>query len=162
MGYELDIQDIDEDLDLAVLAAARQSRQVFSGDLLVSADGDERAQINPPIGGKVHSGAQRAASLWERLVLPSAFAPVTNITAGVDCHQRLVTTPRRWCCQRGKTTMNRNTNVNCLCSLLDAYEQTSDETARLRIRQVMYVHGIVDAVLSERIYLLPEASLASR
>ena len=58
--------------------------------------------------------------------------------------------------------MNRNTNVNCLCSLLDAYEQTSDETARLRIRQVMYVHGVVDAVLSERIYLLPEASLASR
>ena len=40
MGYELDIQDIDEDLDLAVVAAARQSRQVFSGDLLVSAVGD--------------------------------------------------------------------------------------------------------------------------
>ena len=57
--------------------------------------------------------------------------------------------------------MNRTTNVNCLCNLLDAFEQTSDETVRLRIRQAMYVHGIVDAVLSERIYLLPENSLAS-
>ena len=58
--------------------------------------------------------------------------------------------------------MNRTTNVYCLLSLLDAFEQTSDETDRLRIRQAIYVHGIVDAVLSERIYLLPEASLASR
>ena len=62
----------------------------------------------------------------------------------------------------GETTMNRNTNFHCLWRLLDAYEQTSDEKARLRIRQAMYIHGIVDAVLSDRIDLLPEVSLASR
>ena len=58
--------------------------------------------------------------------------------------------------------MNRKTNINCLSSLLVAFKQTSDDAARLRIRQAMYVHGIVDAVLTERVDLLPEASFASR
>ena len=58
--------------------------------------------------------------------------------------------------------MDRNTNINCFCSLLDAFKQTSDEVARLRIRQAIYVHGIVDAVLTERVNLLPEASHAFR
>lgn len=58
--------------------------------------------------------------------------------------------------------MDRNTNINCLYSLLNIYEQSSDDKTRLRIRQAMYIHGIVDAVLSERVDLLPEASLTSR
>ena len=58
--------------------------------------------------------------------------------------------------------MDRNTNINCLFSLFDAFKQTSDDAARLRIRQAMYLHGIVDAVLTERVDLLPEASFASR
>ena len=58
--------------------------------------------------------------------------------------------------------MDRNTNISCLCSLLDAFEQTSDDASRFKIRQAMYIHGIVDAVLSERVELLPEATLASQ
>jgi len=57
--------------------------------------------------------------------------------------------------------MDRITNINCLCNLLDIYEQSSDDKACLRIRQAMYIHGIVDAVLSERVDLLPETSLTS-
>jgi len=59
-------------------------------------------------------------------------------------------------------TMDHNTNINCLCILLDIYKQSSNAKARLRIRQAMYIHGIVDAVLSERVDLLPESSLTSR
>ena len=58
--------------------------------------------------------------------------------------------------------MDRNTNINCLSNLLTTFQQTSDDAARLRIRQAMYVHGIVEAVLTERVDLLPEASFASR
>ena len=58
--------------------------------------------------------------------------------------------------------MDRNTNINCLSILFATFKQTSDDAARLRIRQAMYIHGIVDAVLTQRIDLLPEASLASR
>ena len=58
--------------------------------------------------------------------------------------------------------MDRNTNINCLYSLINIYEQSSDDKTRLRIRHAMYIHGIVDAVLSERVDLLPESSLASR
>ncbi len=58
--------------------------------------------------------------------------------------------------------MDRNKNINCLCNLLEALKQTSDVTARLRICQSIYVYGIVDAVLTERVNLLPEASFASR
>ena len=58
--------------------------------------------------------------------------------------------------------MDRNTNINCLSILFATFKQTSDVAARLRIRQAMYVHGIVDAVLAERVDLLPEASFASR
>lgn len=54
--------------------------------------------------------------------------------------------------------MERKTNISCLLRLIDAFEQTNDEAARLRIRQAMYIHGIVDAVLSERVYLLPESA----
>ena len=58
--------------------------------------------------------------------------------------------------------MDRNTNINCLSILFATFKQTSDEAARLRIRQAMYIHGIVDAVLTERVDMLPEASFASR
>ena len=58
--------------------------------------------------------------------------------------------------------MDRKTNFSCLCSLLETLGETSDQEARLRIRQAMYIHGIVDAVLSERVDLLPEATFASR
>ena len=58
--------------------------------------------------------------------------------------------------------MERNRNINCLYSLLDVLRHTSNDEARIRIRQAMYVHAIVDAVLTERVDLLPEASFASR
>ena len=58
--------------------------------------------------------------------------------------------------------MDRNTNIHCLSILFATFKQTSDDAARLRIRQAMYVHGIVDAVLTERVDLLQEASFASR
>lgn len=58
--------------------------------------------------------------------------------------------------------MDRNTNINYLRRLLNIFKQSSNDKARLRIRQAMYIHGIVDAVLSERVDLLPETSLASR
>ena len=56
--------------------------------------------------------------------------------------------------------MDRNTNINCLSIMLATFKRTSDDSARLRIRQAMYVHEIVDAVLTERVDLLPEASFA--
>ena len=58
--------------------------------------------------------------------------------------------------------MDRNTNINCLCILLDIYKESSNDKARLRIRQALYIHSVVDAILSERVDLLPEASLTSR
>ena len=58
--------------------------------------------------------------------------------------------------------MDRNTNINYLRRLLNIFKQSSNDKARLRIRQAMYIHGNVDAVLSERVDLLPETSLASR
>jgi len=57
--------------------------------------------------------------------------------------------------------MDRNTNINCLSRLFDTFEQTSDQAATIRLRQAMYVHGIVEAVLSERVDLLPEACKAT-
>ena len=58
--------------------------------------------------------------------------------------------------------MDRFTNLNCLSHLLNAFEQTNDEVSRLRMRQAMYIHSIVELLLRERVDLLPEASLASR
>ena len=87
---------------------------------------------------------------------------MTNVTGRVDPHQHLRSTAQRGCSHQRKTTMDRNTNINCLSILLATFEQTSDDSARLRIRQAIYVHGIVDAVLTERVDLLPEASFASR
>ena len=58
--------------------------------------------------------------------------------------------------------MDRVTNLDCLSHLLDAFEQTNDEVSRLRMRQAIYVHSIVELMLRERVDLLPEASLASR
>ena len=58
--------------------------------------------------------------------------------------------------------MDRVTNLDCLSHLLDAFEQTEDEVSRLRMRQAIYIHNIVEMVLRERVDLLPEASLASR
>jgi len=58
--------------------------------------------------------------------------------------------------------MDRVTNLDCLSCLLDAFEQTSDEASRIRMRQAIYIHSIVELVLRERVDRLPEASLASR
>ena len=58
--------------------------------------------------------------------------------------------------------MDRVTNLDCLSNLLNAFEQTNDEVSRLRMRQAIYVHSIVELLLRERVDLLPEASLASR
>ena len=85
-----------------------------------------------------------------------------NITEGVALHQHLDTTVKRGCSHHRNDTMDRKTNFSCLCSLLETLGETSDQEARLRIRQAMYIHGIVDAVLSERVDLLPEATFASR
>ena len=58
--------------------------------------------------------------------------------------------------------MDRVTNLDCLSQLLDAFEQTSDEPSRFRLRQAIYIHSIVELVLRERVDQLPEASFASR
>ena len=58
--------------------------------------------------------------------------------------------------------MDRVTNLDCLSHLLNAFEQTNDEVSRLRMRQAIYVHSIVELLLRERVDLLPEASFASR
>ena len=58
--------------------------------------------------------------------------------------------------------MDRVTNLDCLSHLLNAFEQTNDEVSRLRMRQAIYVHSILELLLRERVDLLPEASLASR
>ena len=58
--------------------------------------------------------------------------------------------------------MDRVTNLDCLSHLLNAFEQTNDEVSRLRMRQAIYVHSIVELLLRERVDLLPEASLATR
>ena len=84
-----------------------------------------------------------------------------NITERVVHHQYLDATTQRWCSHHRNDTMDRKTNFSCLCSLLETLGQTSDQETRLRVRQAMYIHGIVDAVLSERVDLLPEASFAS-
>ena len=57
--------------------------------------------------------------------------------------------------------MDHDTNINCLCILLDIHKESSNDKARLRIRQAMYIHEIVDAVLGERVDLLPESSLTT-
>ncbi len=58
--------------------------------------------------------------------------------------------------------MDRVTNLDCLSRLLDAFEQTRYEPSRLRMRQAIYIHSIVELVLRERVDQLPEASFASR
>ena len=58
--------------------------------------------------------------------------------------------------------MDRVTNLECLSHLLDAFEQANDEMSRLRMRQAIYLHSIVELLLRERVDLLPEASLSSR
>ena len=58
--------------------------------------------------------------------------------------------------------MDRVTNLDCLSHLLDAFEQVNDEMSRLRMRQAIYLHSIVELLLRERVDLLPEASLSSR
>ena len=58
--------------------------------------------------------------------------------------------------------MDRVTNLDSLSRLLKAFEQTSDESSRIRMRQAIYIHSIIELVLRERVDRLPEASLASR
>ena len=58
--------------------------------------------------------------------------------------------------------MDRVTNLDCLSHLLDAFEQAIDEMSRLRMRQAIYLHSILELLLRDRVDLLPEAALASR
>ena len=46
-------------------------------------------------------------------------------------------------------------NLDCL-SHSSMPEQTNDEVSRLRMRQAIYVHSIVELLLRERVDLLPE------
>ena len=52
--------------------------------------------------------------------------------------------------------MDRNANRRILGMLLDTFGATHDPLACLRLRQAIYIHGIVDAVLSEQVARLPE------
>lgn len=52
--------------------------------------------------------------------------------------------------------MDRKVNRQILGMLLDMVDATHDPFACLRLRQAIYVHGIVDAVLSEQVSRLPE------
>ena len=56
--------------------------------------------------------------------------------------------------------MNRNVNRQIFCMLLDAFGQDRDfdDGARIRLRQAIYIHGIVDAVLNDQVSRLPESS----
>ena len=54
--------------------------------------------------------------------------------------------------------MDHNTNINCLCILLDIYKQSSNAKARLRIRQAMYIHGVEDSQLSFQMASHPSGS----
>ena len=52
--------------------------------------------------------------------------------------------------------MDRNANRQILGMLLDTFGAAHDPLACLRLRQAIYIHGIVDAVLSEQVDRLPE------
>ena len=122
-------------------------------------------EVNPracPLPQRLIGGASIRASALPLLIVLSEFLPVTNITGRIDPHQQLGTTAQRRCRHQTITTMDRNTNINCLCSLFATFKQTSDDATRLRIRQAIYIHRIVAAVLTERVDMLPEASFASR
>ena len=58
--------------------------------------------------------------------------------------------------------MDRVTNLYSLSRLLDAFKQTNDEPSRLRMRQAIYIHSIVELVLRESVDRLPEVSLTCR
>ena len=58
--------------------------------------------------------------------------------------------------------MDRVPNHDSLSRLLNAFEQTSDESSRIRMREAIYIHSIIELVLRERVDRLPEASLISR
>ena len=53
--------------------------------------------------------------------------------------------------------MDRRTNIQFLCALLDAFDRACDPSARFRLRQAIYIHGIVDAVLEGQVARLPES-----
>ena len=54
--------------------------------------------------------------------------------------------------------MDRNANRQILGMLLKMFGADHDPLACLRLRQAIYIHGIVDAVLSEQVARLPEVS----
>ena len=54
--------------------------------------------------------------------------------------------------------MDRNANRQMLGMLLKMFGADHDPLACLRLRQAIYIHGIVDAVLSEQVARLPEVS----
>ena len=58
--------------------------------------------------------------------------------------------------------MDRNKNIQCLIGLIESLDRASQVETQIRIRQAMYIHGIVDCLLTERVHLLPEAAFASR
>ena len=52
--------------------------------------------------------------------------------------------------------MDRHANRQILGMLLDTFGATHDPFACIRLRQAIYIHGIIDAVLSEQVSRLPE------
>ena len=80
-----------------------------------------------------------------------------KITVGLDGDQRLVARTRRGLGQSIQRPMDRRTNIQFLCMLLDAFDRACDPSARFRLRQAIYIHGIVDAVLEGQVARLPES-----
>jgi hypothetical protein len=54
--------------------------------------------------------------------------------------------------------MNRSTNIECLQSIYQKLNSTSDPLALRALAEAGYIHQIIEAVLSENIDSLPEAT----
>ena len=55
-------------------------------------------------------------------------------------------------------TMNRETNRQALKAVLGVLKEAPDADALIRLRQVAYMHAIVELILSERVDGLPEVA----
>ena len=57
--------------------------------------------------------------------------------------------------------MDRTTNLQAMCAVNSAIEQASisDQSCLFDLRRALYMHFIIESVLSERIELIPTSSL---
>ena len=57
--------------------------------------------------------------------------------------------------------MDRVTNLQAMCAIVSAIESTpaSDQKSLINLRKAFYMHSIIESVLSERVELIPAASL---